>query len=125
MKLSNGERTIGIQGLEVMAFVGVPDEERATAQRLLLDLRFAAVTQAKVLNDDLTLTVDYYAVSLRASEIVAERPRKLIETLADELSERLLKEYSLSWIELTIRKFVLPQTEWVSVSIRRESNSNK
>jgi FolB domain-containing protein len=119
------ERIIGIQGLAVTAFVGVPDEERATAQRLLLDLRFAAVTQPEALNDDLMLTVDYYAVSLRASEIVAEHPRKLIETLADELSERLLKEYSLSWIELTIRKFILPQTEWVSVSIRRETNGNR
>ena len=114
------ERIIGIQSLEVMAYVGVPDEERTTSQRLLLDLRFAASVQPEVLHDDLTLTVDYHAVSLRVSEIVAERPRKLIETLADELSERLLKEFSLSWIELTIRKFILPQTEWVSVSIRRE-----
>lgn len=119
------ERVIGIQGLEVMARVGVPDAERAEPQRLLLDLRFAAMNQPEVLHDDLSLTVDYHAVSLRVSEIVEERSRKLIETLADELSERLLAEYSLRWIELTIRKFILPQTEWVSVSIRRESNGNR
>jgi len=117
------ERIIGIQGQEVMAYVGVPDEERASAQRLLIDLRFAASAKQEVLHDDLTLTIDYHVVSLRVSEIVAESPRNLIETLADELSERLLKEFSLSWIELTIRKLILPQTEWVSVSIRRESNS--
>ena len=113
------ERIIGIQGLEIMARIGVPDAERAEPQRLLLDLRFAASDQPERLNDDLSLTVDYAAVSLRVIEIVNEYPRKLIETLADELTERLLAEYSLRWIELTIRKFILPQTEWVSVTVRR------
>jgi FolB domain-containing protein len=119
------ERIIGIQGLEVMARVGVSDAERAEPQRLLLDLRFAAVTHPERLNDELDQTVDYAAVTLRVSEIVAERPRKLIETLADDLSEILLQEFSLSWIEVTVRKFILPQTESVSVSTRRESNGEK
>lgn len=113
------ERVIGIQGLEVMAHIGVPEEERAVPQRLLIDLRFAASVQPEVLKDDLSLTVDYAAVNLRVSEIVSEYPRKLIETLADDLSEILLQEFSLGWIELTIRKFILPQTEWVSVTVRR------
>jgi FolB domain-containing protein len=115
-----GERIIAIKGLEVLAHVGVPDEERSVAQRLLIDLRFAAMNQPELLQDDLTLTIDYHAVSRRIAEIVAEGPRKLIETLADELNEKLLTEFSLRWIELTIRKFILPQTEWVEVSVRRE-----
>lgn len=123
--MKSDERIISIQGLEVMAKVGVPDEERQVTQRLLVDLRFSAVAQPLCLSDDLTLTIDYYPVSQRVVEIVEERPRKLIETLADELSEKLLSEFSLSWIELTIRKFILPQTEWVSVSIRRERNGNR
>ena len=114
-----GERIICIQGLEVMAHVGVPDAELAVAQRLCLDLRFASIEQPQSLNDDLALTVDYHAVSQRIVEIIAERPRRLIETLADEISERLLKEFSLNWIELTIRKFILPNTEWVSVTVKK------
>ena len=47
--------------------------------------------------------------------------RKLIETLADQLAAALLAEFSLRWIEITIRKFILPNAEWVSVSIRREA----
>ena len=116
------ERVIGIKGLEVMAHVGVPDEERRVAQRLLIDLRFDAANQPAELNDDLALTIDYDVLSRRVAEIAAERPRKLIETLADELTAVLLKEFSLRWIELTIRKFILPQTEWVSVTVRREND---
>jgi FolB domain-containing protein len=115
------ERVIGIEGLEVSAFIGVPEEERAIAQSLLLDLRFAAMIQPGELHDDISFTVDYDAVSRRVAEIVTERPRKLIETLADELTLTLLQEFSLRWIEITVRKFILPQTESVSVSMRRES----
>ena len=49
------------------------------------------------------------------------RPRKLIETLADDIAETILHEFGLRWIEVTIRKFILPNAEWVSVSTRRPS----
>ena len=116
-----GERIIAIKGLEVSAHVGVPEEERSRPQRLLLDLSFAAIDQPSDLSDEISRTVDYLAVSLRVAEVVGERPRKLIETLADQLAAALLAEFSLRWIEITIRKFILPNAEWVSVSIRREA----
>ena len=113
------ERIIEIRGMEVFTHVGVPEEERLLPQRLLIDLRFAAKLQHLALNDDLEQTVDYAAVSLRVAAVAMERPRRLIETLADELSALLQKEFSLAWIEVTIRKFILPNTEWVSVSVKR------
>ena len=113
------ERIIEIRGLEVCAHVGVPEEERRMTQRLLIDLRFAAALQPLALNDDLELTVDYAAVSLRVAAIAEEYPRRLIETLADELAALLQSEFSLAWIEVTIRKFILSQTEWVSVSVKK------
>jgi len=114
------ERIIEIRGLEVMAHVGVPDEERAVPQRLLMNLRFAAFNQPTELNDDLSLTIDYYAVSQRVVTIAQERPRKLIETLADEIAALLLTEFLLCWIEMTIRKFILPNTEWVSILVKHQ-----
>ncbi|MFZ0436386.1 MAG: dihydroneopterin aldolase [Chthoniobacterales bacterium] len=114
------ERIIEIRGLELKARVGVPDEERADPQRLLFDLRFAATDQPPDLGDEISRTVDYHAVALRVAAIVEERPRKLIETLADDLEASLLPEFGLRWIEITIRKFILPNAEWVAVSIRRE-----
>ena len=115
------ERIIEIRGLELKARVGVPDEERAYPQRLLFDLRFAATDQPTDLCDEIGRTVDYHAVALRVAAIVEERPRKLIETLADDITSLLLGEFDLSWIEITIRKFILPNAEWVAVSIRRQA----
>ena len=116
------ERVIAIKGLQVSTHVGVPDSEREEPQTLHVDLNFAARSQPALLNDNIALTVDYHAVSLRVAEIASERSRQLIETLADELAGRLISEFGLRWIEVSIRKFILPQTDWVSVSIRRESD---
>jgi dihydroneopterin aldolase len=116
------ERVIAIKGLKVSTHVGVPDCEREEPQTLHIDLSFAAKSQPVMLNDDITLTVDYHAVSLRVAEIASECSRQLIETLADELAGRLISEFALRWIEVTIRKFILPQTDWVSVSVRRASD---
>ncbi len=119
------ERVIGIHGLEIHACVGVPDEERNAPQRLLLDLSFAGVDQPPALDDDITRTVDYYEVSRRVEQIAGEKPRRLIETMAEEIASRLLKEFRLRWIQITVRKFILPNTDWVSVSIRREADGEK
>jgi len=120
MKL--GKRVIEVRGLEINARVGVPDEERAMPQRLLLDLRFAAIDQPADLGDDIAGTIDYFELTRRMIECAGERPRKLIETMADELADRLMTDYPLRWVEITVRKFILPDAEWVSVSIRREAN---
>jgi FolB domain-containing protein len=115
------ERVISIRSLEVMARVGVPEEERSNPQRLLVDLRFAASEQPPDLGDDIARTVDYFAVSRRVIALSRERPRRLIETLADELADHLLREFPLLWVEVTVRKFILPDTEHVSVSVRRDT----
>lgn len=117
------ERIIEIKGLSVAAFIGVPDEERKQEQRLCFDLRFVALLQPKMLNDNIIATVDYAAVSQRLEQIVQEQPYRLIETVADEITETLLEEFRLRWIEVTVRKFILPNAEYVAVSLRREATA--
>jgi len=114
------ERIIEIKGLSVSGSIGVKAEERAQPQELCFDVRFAAHLQPKTLNENLAATVDYAAVSRRVAELVQIRPRKLIETLADELAETLLEEFSLRWIEVTVRKFILLNTEYVAVTVKKE-----
>lgn len=107
-----------IKSLSVECHIGVPDEERAQPQRLLIDATLVPRTPFADLNDDLALTADYDAASRRISAIAAERPRKLIETLAADLAAMLLQEFPLLAAEVEIRKFILPQTEYVAVRCR-------
>ncbi len=115
------ERIIEIKGIRAPVFIGVPAEERAQLQELCFDLRFAACHQPESLNEDLTATVDYAMVRQKLIELVQMRPRSLIETLADEITAAFLLEFSLRWIEVTVRKFILPNTDYVAVTVRRES----
>lgn len=104
-----------IKGLEIHAFIGVPDEERKSSQRLQLDAILTARNAFSELADDISRTLDYHKAVRRIVELTASRPRCLIETLAFEVAEMLIKEFPASRAEVEIRKFILPETQYVAV----------
>ena len=111
---------IRIEELELMARVGVPDLERAEPQRLTVSMTLQPGCSFGVLGDDLSRTIDYAAVCENLRRFVAGRRDKLIETLAHEMAEHLLKFFRLSRVELELRKFVLPETRHVAVRVVRQ-----
>ena len=111
---------IRVIDLEVFAHIGVPDAERREAQRLLISLEMGIDSFPHAAGtDNLARTVDYYEVAQRVKSFTAERPRKLLETLAEELASDLLKTFPIKKITLEIKKFVLPDARYVSVKIER------
>lgn len=115
------EESIHIQELELDAYIGVPDEERATPQRLTVSLTLQPSKGLAGLRDSIENTVDYFLVCQRTKALAAERPRKLIETLAEEIAQSLLAEFALSAVSVELRKFILPDTAYVAVRISRAS----
>ena len=113
---------IRIVDLEVFSHIGVPEEERREAQRLLISLEMSVATFAHAARtDDLSRTVNYYDVAQRLRQISAQRPRKLLETLAEEIATEVLKNYPMQKLTLEIKKFILPDTQYVSVKIERHA----
>lgn len=111
---------IELRRLLVDCHIGVPAEERAQKQTLALNVVLEPLGGFEGLGDDIGKTVDYHAVALELAAWAGERPRQLIETLAVEMAERLLAGYPLAAVEVAIEKKILPQTEFVGVSVRRE-----
>ncbi len=111
---------IRVVDLEVLAHIGVPEAERREPQRLLisLDMGIDSFTHAAG-TDNLAWTVNYVDVVQHIKNLVAKRERKLLETLAEELAHDLLKSFPIKRITLEIKKFVLPDTRYVSVKIER------
>jgi len=97
----------------------VPEEERASPQRLLITLAMELNTAPAGATDDLRKTIDYHAVYLRAQEIAESRERQLIETLGEDLASVILTEFPAEAVTVTIKKFILPQTRHVELRIRR------
>jgi 7,8-dihydroneopterin aldolase/epimerase/oxygenase len=111
---------IRIESLELSSFIGVPDEERATAQRLTASLVLEPSRGFTGLEDRLENTVDYFAVCEFVKSLGLARPRHLLETLAAEIAGELLARFPLRAVEIELRKFILPDTAFVAVQLRRE-----
>lgn len=115
--------TIEIRRLRVVTFIGVPDEERATAQTLWVTLIMTPTQGFEGLADEISRTIDYYQISLEIEALAAAHPRRLIETLATDLAGHLLENHPLDHVALSIEKHILPNTECVAVHIKRSSGA--
>ena len=111
--------TIEIRRLRVSTLIGVPDEERAVTQTLLVTVRMTPSQGFAGLADEISRTIDYHAVSLELQALAAARPRRLIETLAVEIADLLLGNHPLERVAVSIEKHILPDTECVAVHLER------
>jgi dihydroneopterin aldolase len=113
--------TIHIHDLEVFYHVGVPDEERAQAQRLLLEIQLHLDLGLAAATDDLTKTINYFAVTQQLLKFGEGREWKLIEKLAEDIASTLLVTYRPTRVRVEVKKFIIPQTRYISVTLERPS----
>jgi dihydroneopterin aldolase len=110
---------ISIVDLEVFYHVGVPDEERAKPQRLLLtvemDFDFSKAAESDGIGD----TIDYFAVSQRLLKFGGGRSWKLIEKLAADIADMILAEFKLQGVTIEVKKFPIPEARYISVVVTR------
>jgi 7,8-dihydroneopterin aldolase/epimerase/oxygenase len=115
---------IQIKQLDVFTHIGVPEEERAAAQRLSFYLTLWPGRPMDEINDEIEEAVNYAAVCAEVQQFVAQRRDKLIETLANALALHLLEAFQIRRITVELRKYILPEVKFVSVTVTRERSSN-
>ena len=113
------EDRIHIEQLEIQANVGVPEDERATPQRLIVSITLTPPSAFAALDDGLESTIDYAAVCEAVKEHVRGRSFKLIETLAHQLAALVKERFAAKRVEIEVRKFILPDTAYVAVRTAR------
>ena len=111
---------IWIKGLKVRSLVGVASEERQQEQELHVDLCIQPPSPFAYMNDDIMRTIDYDAVARRIQGLCAEGPRHLIETLAADIARLLVDEFHAVAVTVEVRKFALPDTDYVAARCRLE-----
>jgi len=110
---------IKISDLEVFYRVGVPDEERAKPQRLLLTIKLALDFSAAASGDDLQKTIDYAAVAEFLLRYGEGRSWKLIEKLAANIADSILAGFKPHAVTVEVKKFSVPKAQFVSVTTTR------
>jgi FolB domain-containing protein len=111
---------IRIVDLEVFYCVGVPEEERAKPQRLLISVTLRHDFSAAASSDRLSHTIDYFSISQFLLKHGEGRSWRLIEKLAVNLADHIMAHYKPSAVEIEVKKFVIPQAAFVSVIYSRE-----
>jgi dihydroneopterin aldolase len=113
------EGVVKIQGLKVRTRIGVPDEERASWQELRVDVEMVPTVEFSKMEDRIEATINYHAVCEEIAALAETGSRHLIETLADEIADMVLSRHTAKSVAVVIRKFILPQTDWVAVELRK------
>ena len=118
------EDAVHVEQLEMFAHVGVPDDERDKPQRITVTITAWPEVSLHALADDIGGTINYSAIARSVRNVVSERRDKLIETLAEKISERLLRELPIRRLRIELRKFILPDAAYVAVVITRDGLAN-
>ena len=116
------EQQIRIEQLKMFARIGVARSERARRQRLVLNITLWPARDLRDLQDLIGRTVDYSLVCKETKLFLSRQSSKLLETLANDLAERLLAKFRVQKITVEIRKFVLKDAAYVAATVIRTAS---
>lgn len=95
---------IFLQELEISCVIGIFDWERKIRQKIVIDLEFPCDARKAAKRDSIKDTVDYKSIAKRTASFVSESTFFLIETLAEELAQLLIREFRLAEIRVRVAK---------------------
>jgi dihydroneopterin aldolase len=113
---------IHIEGLEVLALIGLYDWEREHQQRLIVDVELSADLSMAAQTDDVDNTLNYAQIAQGISEFAARSEFKLIEALASHMVDWLLQTFPmLKTVRLKLSKpDILANAKNVAVEFTKE-----
>ncbi|MEI6075141.1 MAG: dihydroneopterin aldolase [Verrucomicrobiota bacterium] len=111
---------INIVDLELFCRVGVSEEERAQPQRLLVSLDMDYDFSSAAISDRINRTIDYIEVTQRLQKMGERRNWKIIETLATDIANKILKEFHPDRVTVELKKFPSCGARYVSVTVTME-----
>ena len=116
------EHEIHIEQLKLLARVGVSKAERARRQGLVLNITVWPARDLRDVKDAVSRTVDYSVLCQEIKTYLSRQSPKLLETLAQDLTAHLLRKFRIRKVRLEIRKFVLKDAAYASVTVTRRAS---
>ena len=95
---------LSIEGLKVDTIIGVYQWEREVKQSVIIDLVLEIKSTRSGFEDSIEFAVDYVAVSDMVSNLVQSSSFLLIESLAEAIAGKLLKEFAIRSVRLKLSK---------------------
>jgi len=114
---------IHVEGIEAYGYHGVFPEERVLGQTLIVDLTVDCDLRKAGKSDRMEDSISYVDLEAIAREVVTETPYQLIEAVAEEIAERILKLPLARGVRVKVAKPRVPHPGVrgrVSVEITRQ-----
>ena len=109
-----------IEALKVDTVIGVYEWEKTIQQTLQFDIEMRTDTRQAAQIDDLSKTVDYAEVADDIVKLAKENQVELIETVAEMVAVKVLSDYPVESVKVTLRKLgAVASTASVGVIIER------
>ncbi|ABY24929.1 dihydroneopterin aldolase [Renibacterium salmoninarum ATCC 33209] len=122
-KALNRPDRITLTGVSAIGHHGVFEREKRDGQPFIVDAVLFTDVRPASANDELEKTSNYAEVAEEIKAMITGEPFDLIETLAERTAQKLLKEFAVDAVEITVHKPKAPiQVPFgdVSVTLYRE-----
>ena len=116
---------ISIKGLSGIGHHGLLEVERTNGQEFIVDVELHLPLNEAGKTDEISKTVDYGLIAILINKHIVGKPVKLIETLAENIAQEILKYEIIEKVVVTIHKPHAPiavDFSDVSVTISRKSD---
>ena len=108
-----------VRDLSLSCHIGLTDEERIRPQRLKLNLELT-LNPIPVLNDEIDETINYGVLVKKVRNVCVETKVKLLETLANDISETCFFDDRIKVVHMRIEKLDrYPDVAGVGIEITR------
>jgi dihydroneopterin aldolase len=111
--------TVSIRDLRVATIIGVFDWERETEQSLVFAVDMASDVAAAAARDDIAAALDYSSVARTIKTVVIEGKFRLIETAAEQVAQRLIGDFGLTWVRVEVVKPIPSEGYTAAITIER------
>ncbi len=93
-----------LEGMQFYGYHGVNPEERVLGQRYVVDLTADLDLSRAGASDRLEDTVSYSQVYRTVRAVMEGEPRNLLESAAQAIADRLLAEFPIDAVSVTVKK---------------------
>ena len=113
--------TIFIRELRADAWIGIYEWEKLAPQTLDFNLEIGLDTHLAGGSDNIRDTIDYGKVVERIRSDLADQHFKLLEALAEHVTQVILHDFKASWVKISVAKLNhMRGVKMVGVTITRE-----
>lgn len=93
-----------IRDLKIPTIIGIYDWEREIKQTVSINLEMGFDIQAAAVSDKIEDALNYKAVAKRLIGFVETSTFQLVETMAEQIAQIVMREFKVTWLKLDLSK---------------------